>query len=41
LRVDDPAAWHAERKEAIEAVTGEGAQVTIKSDDALSLPGIF
>jgi hypothetical protein len=41
LRVDDPAAWHAERKEAIEAVTGEGAQVVIKSGDALSLPGIF
>ncbi|MFN0024325.1 MAG: DUF3035 domain-containing protein [Parvularculaceae bacterium] len=41
LRVDDPAAWHAERKEAIEAITGEGAEVVIKSDDALSLPGIF
>lgn len=41
LRVEDPAAWHAERKEAIEAVTGEGAQVTIKSDKSLSLPGIF
>jgi hypothetical protein len=41
LRVEDPAAWHAERKEAIEAVTGEGAEVTIKSDKSLSLPGIF
>ncbi|HBK90494.1 MAG TPA: DUF3035 domain-containing protein [Parvularcula sp.] len=41
LRVDDPAAWHAERKEAIDAVTGEGAKVTIKADEALLLPGIF
>ncbi|MFN3959814.1 MAG: DUF3035 domain-containing protein [Parvularculaceae bacterium] len=41
LRVDDPEAWHAERKRAIEAVTGEGAQVTIRSDDALLLPGVF
>jgi hypothetical protein len=41
LRVDDPEAWHAERKRAIEAVTGEGATVTIKSDDTLLLPGVF
>ena len=41
LRVDDQAAWHAERTEAIEAVVGEGGKVTIKSDDALKLPGIF
>lgn len=41
LRVDDPEAWHAERKEAIEAVIGEGTSVTIKSDDTLLLPGVF
>lgn len=41
LRVDDPEAWHAERKRVIESVTGPGAQVTIKSDDALLLPGVF
>jgi hypothetical protein len=41
LKVDDPAAWHAERTRAIENVTGEGAKVTIKNDDALELPGVF
>jgi len=41
LRVDDPAAWHAERQRVIEAVTGEGGKVIIKSDEALTLPGIF
>jgi len=41
LKVDDPAAWHAERKKAIENVTGEGAKVVIKNDDALALPGVY
>lgn len=42
LRVDDPAAWHAERIKVIESVTGEGAKVTIKADEGtLSLPGVF
>lgn len=41
LKVDDPAAWHAERKRAIENVTGEGAKVVIKNDDALALPGVY
>jgi hypothetical protein len=41
LRVDDPAAWMAERETAIEAVTGEDAKVTIKSDKALTLPGVY
>lgn len=40
LKVDDPAAWHAERAQAIETVTGEKASVTIKNDDALELPGV-
>lgn len=41
LKVDDAEAWHAERTRAIENVTGEGAKVTIKNDDALLLPGVF
>ncbi|MEK7264795.1 MAG: DUF3035 domain-containing protein, partial [Pseudomonadota bacterium] len=41
LKVDDPAAWHAERKEAIDAVIGEGGKVVIKNDDALALPGVY
>ncbi len=41
LKVDDPAAWHAEREEAIEAVTGENAKIVIKNDDALLLPGVY
>ncbi len=41
LKVDDPAAWHAERVRAIENVTGEKATVTIENDDALELPGVF
>jgi len=41
LKVDDPAAWHAERTRAIENVTGEGAKVVIKNDDALTLPGVY
>src|SRR5690606_33999709 len=41
LQVDDPEAWHAERKRAIENVTGENSEVTIKNDDALLLPGVF
>ncbi len=41
LRVDDPEAWHADRKKAIENVTGEGAKVTIKNDEALLLPGVY
>lgn len=40
LKVDDPAAWHADRLKAIEAVTGENAKVIIKNDDALLLPGV-
>jgi hypothetical protein len=40
LRVEDPEAWMAERKTAIEAVTGENSTVVIKSDEALLLPGI-
>lgn len=41
LKVDDPIGWHAERKRAIETVTGENAKVTIKNDDALLLPGVY
>jgi len=41
LQVDDPEAWHAERKRSIENVTGENPKVTIKNDDALLLPGVF
>jgi hypothetical protein len=41
LKVDDPEAWFAERKRAIENVTGEGATVTIKNSDALELPGVY
>ena len=41
LKVDDPAAWHAERQEAIDAVTGEGGKIVIKNDDALALPGVY
>lgn len=41
LRVDDPAAWHAERVRAIENVTGENAKVVIENDDALELPGVY
>ena len=41
LKVDDPIGWHAERKRAIENVTGEGKKVTIKNDDALALPGVY
>ena len=40
LRVEDPEAWMAERKTAIEAVTGENSTVVIKADKALLLPGI-
>ena len=40
LKVDDPAAWHAERIKAIENATGKEAKVTIKNDDALLLPGV-
>ena len=40
LKVDDPAAWHAERLKAIGAVTGDNAKETIKNDDALLLPGV-
>lgn len=41
LKVDDAAAWHAERVKAIENVTGEHAKVIIKNDDALALPGVY
>jgi len=41
LRVDDPEAWMAERKQAIEAVTGENPEVVISSKKALSLPGVY
>jgi hypothetical protein len=41
LKVEDTAAWHAERIKAIENVTGEHAKVTIKNDDALALPGVY
>lgn len=41
LKVDDAAAWHAERVKAIENVTGENAKVVIKNDDALELPGVY
>lgn len=41
LKVDDAAAWHAERQKAIDNVTGEGAKVTIKNSDALKLPGVY
>lgn len=41
LTVDDPIGWHAERKRAIENVTGEDSTVKIKNDDALELPGVF
>ena len=41
LQVDDEAAWMAQRKESIEAVTG-GQTVTIAKDDkgVLNLPGV-
>jgi hypothetical protein len=41
LKVDDPEAWHAERKAAIDNVIGEGAKIIIKNDDALLLPGVY
>lgn len=41
LRVDDAAEWHAARERAINNVIGEGAEVTIKNDDALKLPGVY
>jgi hypothetical protein len=41
LKVDDPIGWHAERTRAIENVTGEDPNVTIKNDDALELPGVY
>jgi len=41
LKVDDPEAWLAARREAIKSVTG-GGQVVIKKDSkTLGLPGVF
>lgn len=40
LKVEDAAAWHADRQAAIAGVTGEDAKIVIKSDDALLLPGV-
>ncbi|MEZ5891959.1 MAG: DUF3035 domain-containing protein [Parvularculaceae bacterium] len=41
LRVDDPAAWMAEREEAIKAVIGEEGKVEISQSKSLNLPGVF
>jgi hypothetical protein len=41
LKVDDPAAWMAERQQAIDEVIGQNAKVEIKKDESLNLPGIF
>ena len=41
LRVDDPEAWLAARRETIEKVVGEDAQVEIEKKKALNLPGVF
>lgn len=41
LKVDDPAAWMAERQRAIDAVIGKDAKVEIKKGKSLGLPGVF
>jgi hypothetical protein len=42
LRVEDPAAWLAERDAVIRETIGEDGKVVIRKDhDALGLPGIF
>lgn len=41
LQVDDPEAWLAARRKAIESVIGEEGAVEINKSKALALPGVF
>lgn len=41
LRVEDTAAWMADREKAIKAVIGEEAEVEINKSKTLNLPGVF
>jgi len=41
LKVDNPQEWLEARQRSIQAVIGEDAEVVIKRDNALGLPGVF